>query len=217
MTSPPDPLPDDVAVLEADLAAGDGGRLVRVARGAGRVARGVAVLVFATGAAALVLGLIAARGSTVAMVIVVVLCLPALLAPVYVARRAAALGRAAAHPREVADQARDLLARVRHSPDLHALAGRLGGASGQDGLATGGSTAGHRAGRWRAGLRLARQVSNVVGQAQPDEDRHPLLVPLSPERLRGAWTGVVVALWGWAVAAVVLVVSVPVVLVRLVA
>lgn len=209
----PDPALDDVAALEAELAAGDGGRLGRYARRARAVVRALAVVVVATGALALVVGLVAWRDSPIALVVVAVLCLPAIAGPIYVARRATALADAAAHPRQVAAQAQQLVGRVRQSTELRTLAERVVSRRSGDHRSP---ISGGGPGRIRGAVQLAKLASTVVGQAQPDPERHPLLVPFTPERLARTWSAVGVSLWGWALAAVVLVVSVPALLISLV-
>ncbi len=150
----------------------------------------VALLAAATGVVALLLGLTAWGGSIVGVVVVVAVCAPAVAAPAYVARRTTALAAAASHPREVAEQARDLVLRVRSSAELATLAGQL---RHRDAMA-GGSVPRRRLGR---GLGVLRLASTVVGQARPDPQRHPLLVPFRPELLRATWLAVIVSLWAW--------------------
>lgn len=212
----PDPLPltaagpsPDVAELEAELATGDGSRLARYTARAGTAVRVVAMFVTVTGVAALAFGLVAFRESAIAMVVVAVLCLPAILLPRYVARRTKALAHAAGHPREVAAQARDLVGRVHHSAELESLATRLSLLrSGRPPLAGTPEAAGRR-GRFRQGVTMARLASTVIGQAQPDEDRHALLVPFTPERLGRTWAAISWLPWVWVLAALILVASVP--------
>lgn len=200
---------DAVGELRAELTAGDG-RLGRYAARARLVVRLLAGVVVLTGVVALVLGLAAWRDSPVGRVAVGLACLPAIAAPLYVARRTSALADAAAHPRELADQAGDLVGSLRHSPELTALAQRL-----RHRGRTATAEAGRRSGRLGRALGLARLTSSVIGQAAPDPVRHRLLVPLRPERLRSTWLAVVVSAWGWGIAAGVAMVSSAVLLVRL--
>ncbi|MGI8755134.1 MAG: hypothetical protein ACR2MB_04595 [Acidimicrobiales bacterium] len=210
-TRPPDP--GDVAALEGELVAEDGTRFVRYAHRLARLIRLVAAGVVLTGVAALIVGLAAARRSPILMVIVAVLCLPAVLAPLYVIVRTRALARAASRPRELADQARDLVGQVRDSAELRTLARRVtgdaGGRAGTDGAGRGTS-------RLRGTWQVARLASTVVGQAQPDDKRHSLLVAFTPERLRRTWFAATISVMGWPVAAIVLVISVPVLILTLV-
>jgi len=209
----PEPALDDVAALEAELATGDGARLGRYARRACMAVRALAAVVVITGLLALVVGLAAWRESTIALVIVVVLCLPAIAAPIYVARSAARLADAAAHPRQVASQAQQLVGRVRQSAELRTLAERVVSRRSSEHRSP---ISGGGPGRVRGAVQLAKLASTVVGQAQPDPEQHPLLVSFTPDRLARTWSAVGIALWGWTVAAVVLLVSTPALLISLV-
>ncbi|MGI8755628.1 MAG: hypothetical protein ACR2MB_07155, partial [Acidimicrobiales bacterium] len=62
----------------------------------------------------------------------------------------------------------------------------------------------------------ARLASTVVGQARPDDERHSLLVAFTPDRLRRTWLAATVSVLAWPVAAIVLVVAVPVLILTLV-
>lgn len=185
-TPPTDPADEVLARLAAD----DGGQLARGIGWLRRAIRAVAFLAGATGVAALLLGLAAWGGSIVGAVVVIAVCAPAVAAPAYVARRTTALAAAASHPKEAAEQARDLVLRVRSSAELTALARQL---RRRDAIAAG-SAPRRRLGR---GLGVLRLASTVVGQARPDPQRHPLLVPFRPERLRATWLAVIVSLWAW--------------------
>ncbi len=203
--------PSQVEAFERELVSGGDSRISRSLTRAARVLRVLVMAMVATGALGLGLGLVAWRGITLPLVVVVVLCLPAILLPLYVVRRTAALTEAASHPREVAEQAGDLVGRVRHSRELHTLADRLNPAGERP------SEPAPRKGRGRIAstVSLARLASSVLGQASPDKDRHPLLVPFTPERLGRMWVALVWSLWFWAASAIVVVVSIPVLLVRL--
>lgn len=207
------PVSDPVVALETQLATGDGSRLARFAARARTGAKLLVVLVAGTGVLALLVGVAAWRDQPVAMVVVALLCLPAILAPLYVARRTAALARAAAHPRDVAQQAKDLVSRVRDSAELRTLADQVVHRSPAEAA---GPVSGGRIGGIRGAISLARLTSTVIGQAQPDDDRHPLLVPFTPERLGQTWSALWISLWGWLLAVLVLVVCVPALLVSLV-
>lgn len=185
--------PEAVVELERELDAPDGGRLGAYTRRAAMAVVGLAIVVGATGLVGLGLGL-AAVDSNTGRLVVVVACLPAILAPAYVALRTRALAESAANPKELAHQAKDLLGRVKDSPDLRELADRiLHGRVGQQG----------RFGRARGAFGVARLAGKVVQEAEPDPKRHRLLVPLQPDRLRNTWLGVVVSMWAWLVAAAV--------------
>ena len=213
MTQPPNgPPPDspgaeeDVALLEAELASGDGGRLVRYSARANTVVRLLAAVICAVGVVALLMGLAAWRSSPVAMVVIALLCAPAVLLPIYVVRRTGALAEAAAHPREVAAQAHQLVGRVRDSRDLQTLARTVRSRGDADGRG------GRRLGLRRA-VTVARSASAVVGQAQPDPDHQPLLVAFTPDRLAKTWSAAIWSLWGLLLALAVLVVSIPVLII----
>jgi hypothetical protein len=204
-TPPPDPSePTDPAEeVLTRLAAGDGGQLARSIGWLRRAIRAVAFLAAATGVLALVLGLAAWGGSIVGVVVVAAVCAPAVAAPAYVARRTTALAAAASHPREVTDQARDLVLRVRSSTELASLARQLRHRDLT--AAASGSVARRSLGR---GFSLLRLASTLVGQARPDPKRHPLLVPFRPELLRATWLAVIVSLWAWLATSVLAMVAV---------
>ena len=190
----------EVAALRAELANADGTRLARYTARARTATRVLAALVVSTGVLALLAGVAAWRDNTVGLVVVTLLCLPAIVTPLFVARRAGALAMAAGHPREMAVQIQDVAVGLRDSVELRRLARLVSGRrSGQSG----------RRGKLRGALSLARMASAVVGQAQPDPNRHPLLLPFTPERLRHTWAGVIISLWAWLVASLVLLVSIP--------
>jgi hypothetical protein len=130
-----------------------------------------------------------------------------------------ALAEAAGHPREVADQARDLLGRVRTSPELRALADRVAGDRAGRTLREGGrDRASRRAtgatARLRSAASTARLASTVVGQAHPDPERHRLLIPFAPERLRATWLATAWSLWAALAAGAVALVSAAALLLR---
>jgi hypothetical protein len=198
---------------------GESSRLVRSLAIGTRVVRSVGALGVLCGLAGLVLGLWAWHGSLLAVVVVLVLTLPAVLLPTYAARRIGALLASAAHPRELVDQTRDLLRGLRSSAELKELAGlagriRSGGTAGTGRGAAAGAPRRGVVRRVRTGLRWTRLASAVVGQATPDPERHDRLVPLAPERLRATWLGTLWGLWASLVAAAVAVVSLLVLLVR---
>ena len=190
----------EVTALRAELANADGTRLARYTTRARTAARLLAALVVSTGVLALLVGLAAWRNTPIGLVTVAVLCLPAIVAPLYVASRAGAMAVAAGHPREMAVQIQDLARGLRDSVELRQLA-RL--------VSRRRSSQSGRRGKLRGALSLARVASTVVGQAQPDPKRHPLLLPFTPERLRHTWAAVIISLWAWLVAGLVLLVSIP--------
>jgi len=178
-------------------------RLGGLLSGAGRAVRMAALVLVGAGVAGLGLGLAAWHGSVLAVLVVLVLTVPAVVAPIVLRRRIAALVETATHPAEVADQARDMFGRLRGGGELTQLADRLRG--------TGPGGRGRR-GRFFQAIGVARAASSVVGLGEPDPERHRLLVPLAPQRIASLWTWLLVALWGGAVAAVVAVVAVVVLL-----
>ena len=199
----------EVAALRAELANADGTRLARYTARARTAARILAALVVSTGVLALLVGVAAWRDETIGLVAVTVLCLPAIVTPLFVARRAGTLAMAAGHPREMAVQIQDLAVGLRDSVELRRLARLVSGRRSGRRPGRGRPPEGFRPGKLRGALSLARMASAVVGQAQPDPTRHPLLLPFTPERLRHTWAGVIISLWAWLVASLVLLVSIP--------
>lgn len=207
----------DVAALDAELGAEDGQRAARLLDRLGRAIRLAAGAVAGLGVVAMVVGAAAWRRWPAVVVVVVIACLPALIAPLYVAVRARALARAASHPRELLDQARDLAGRVRDSKELRALGGQLRTVSGGRQGGSGPTSSRRRSGGWlRSGWRLARLATTVIGQAQPDDHRHHLLAAFTPERLRRTWLAATISVLATPVATLVLLVSVPVLILTLV-
>lgn len=148
--------------------------LATLARLAGLL-RPLALLVTAAGvvAAAIVVALV--RDDRPLLVLLLILCLPAIVAPLVLRRRIARLITALRHPDDAIAQIRDLAGRLADTTDLRALTARIGAKDPEGG------------GRIRRVVRTGRLVSAVVGRFGPDEDRHPLLVPFTPERLAGLW------------------------------
>ncbi len=205
---PPQPLdPETVQIAQiAEMANGYVSRLGTYARGAGAVARFVTFLVSGTGLVALLVGVAAWRHRPVVAVIVAVLCLPAILAPLRALRRTRAMVAAVSQPREMAAQARDLGTGLIGAPELdelHDLARR-------GDLSVEGDGTGSPLRKLRTFGKVTKLTTTLVGRARPDEDRHPHLVPFTPERLAGTWSAITTSLWGWLLAVVVLVVSIPV-------
>lgn len=192
----PGPASDPVAELTAEVSAGGGQRLASTVHLLRRVVWVIAALAAITGLVALVLGMAAWGHSLLGILFVLVACSPAIAAPVYVARRTSAIAHAAAQPKEMARQAKDLLTGLRSSPELVSLVNRL-----RRGAGAGASAP--RRGRLRRGVTMLRLTSAVVGLASPDPKRHALLVPFRPERLHATWVAVIVSLWAWLAAAVV--------------
>lgn len=194
-TTPDDPgsssqPPSEAATwLQARLQGSGAERLARYLRRARTGARLLAALALVIGVVGLALGLLVWGSTATGIVVVVLLSIPGVIGPLMLSRRVAALARAVAHPDQVVTQARDLVGQLRSSPELDELAARLGGLYGH-------TSPIQEVGRFRKGLRVARLGSQVVGQAQPDRSRHPLLVPFTPERLGSLWWWLSAALWG---------------------
>lgn len=210
---PPVPAPSTadqaVATIDAELVAEDGNRFGRAVGWARSGIRAVEMVILAVGILALLVGLGGWREVPIALVIVVIACLPAILLPLYVIRRTGALAVAVGHPREMATEARDLVAHMPDTTELRALAGQVARGRGTGGEATG------RLRRVRGGVRVARLTSQVIEQAGPDAERHPLLVPFTPGRLAATWSGAVWSLWALLLALAVLLVSIPALLISL--
>lgn len=188
---------DDRAQVEAALAEQDGGRISRIVRSARLAVLALGVLITASGLIALTVGLAAFRSSILAMIVIALLCAPAIVLPAYVIVRTRDLARAASQPRQLRDEAKSLLGQVRDSPELRTVA---------DGLRGRNVGAG---GKLRRGWTLARATTGVIGQANPDPTTQPLLHKVTPDRLARIWWAATWSLWGILLAVAVLVVSVP--------
>lgn len=182
--------PSESATWLQDRMDGPGGeRLARYLKRSRFWARVLTVVVATIGVVGLALGLFVWRSMPAGLVLVVLLSVPGVIGPMMLWRRVGALTRAVTHPDEVVAQARDLARQLRSSPELDELTHRLGGLYGS-------SSPIQEVGRVRKAMRVARLGSQVVGQAQPDRSRHPLLVPFTPERLGSLWRWVTITLWG---------------------
>lgn len=188
---------DDRAEVEAAIEENQGSRMAGFIGGARLVVLVLGVLITALGLVALAFGLAAFRDSIPVMIVIVLLCAPAVILPVYVIVRVQDLARAATHPRQLAEEAKSLLGQVRDSPELRTVADELRGRS----IAGGG--------KLRRGWTLARATSGVIGQANPDPENHPLLFKVTPDRLARIWWATTWSLWGIVLAIAVLVVGVP--------
>ncbi|MGI8709487.1 MAG: hypothetical protein ACR2LA_00610, partial [Acidimicrobiales bacterium] len=206
---PDDPGPaDDPAQAEGALAATrqaveDGvAHLGTLLRGAGRAMFVVGVGITLVGIFALAVGLAAWHGSVLAVAVVVLVALPAIVGPRLLHRRVSALVEAVSHPAEVADEARDLLGRLRSGEELRQLADRL---RGSHRTAGGGRVA--RGSRLLRALGTARSASAVLGLVEPDPRRHPRLVPLQPARVRSLWWWLLASAAGLVMAVVLSIVA----------
>lgn len=188
---------DDRAEVEAALAEQDGGRISRILRGTRLAVLVLGLAISGMGLVALAAGVGAFRDSIPVMILIAVLCAPAIVFPVYVAIRTRDLARAASRPRELRDEARALMGQVRDSPELRTVANGLRGRS------VG------RGGKLRTGWTLARAATGVIGQANPDPEHYPLLHKVTPDRLGRIWWAATWSLWGMLLAAGVLIIAIP--------
>jgi hypothetical protein len=186
MASPP-PGPSDPELER--VATGMATWLPRMARRARQAVLVVAAFAGLTGTVALVLGVTAWHDSVAQAMAVLVVTLPAVVAPVMTARRMRPLTAAVAHPDETARQARSYFATATRSVELDELVARAATI--------------HQAGdKVRLGgiWRTSRLVGAVIGRVRPDPDIQPLLAAFSPTNLRAVWLGVIVSWWLWLVA-----------------
>ncbi|UQE76675.1 hypothetical protein MYK68_09000 [Gordonia sp. PP30] len=175
----------------------------RFARALEVTGRGLRLLIFAIAALAALLGVIAMAVGIVTwrhadqwrlpigVMIVILLCLPAVALPIVAHRRLAPLTRAIERPDNLARQARDYAADVRSGTELSDLAS----------LAADAPTT-----LWRPGTlwRMARLVGAFTARVTPDAERQPLLAAFMPVYLKTLWLVLVVTVWALGVAVVVL-------------
>lgn len=156
-----------------------------------RAGRPFGLVIALVGAGGIVSGLLLLSSERTIAIVVIVLSVPAAVAPLLARARLGRLATALEHPEEVIVQARDLANGLRAGPELRSLFDRDGS---RDGRPRTRQRTRRSAARGRMGraARTVRSVSAVVGAARPDPDRHPLLVPFTPSRLRGLWM-----LLGW--------------------
>ncbi|MCK0440786.1 hypothetical protein MUG78_15325 [Gordonia alkaliphila] len=174
----------------------------RFARSLAVTGRGLRALLLTIAALAASLGLLAMTVGAlswqhadqwrvpVGILIVVLLCLPAVLLPVLVHRRLAPLTRSIERPDHLTAQARDYVADVRAGTELADIAA----------LASGPTSIWRPRGLWQA----ARLVGSFTGRITPDSTRHPLLAAFMPVYLRTLWLVVIVTAWALVVATAVL-------------
>lgn len=199
------PSDDDGAIgwLKRELSGDGSGRvLTTIGRGIGLLA-GFALFVFVVGVLAVILTVIAFRDERVTLVIMVALCVPALVASLLTWRWLRHLRATVTQPAEVGHQFQDLLSGFTGRPELRELADQFRNRGDA-------KRANARRGRLRGAVRTGRRLSAVVGAAEPDPDRHDLLVPLTPERAGRLFASATWSAWGlllaW-VAAITAVVS----------
>jgi hypothetical protein len=180
---------DDLAVVATELARVEPGRVAIAIRALGLGVQGACATLAATTLAAVAVGVRAWPGSVPVQGAGVALVLASAGTSLFIARRVRRLADAVSHPADVVAQARDLVGRAKGSPELGRLALRLRG-RGAAKRATG-------VGRVRRLVSSGRLVSAVIGLADPDPDRHGLLLPFTPVRLRSLWLAITAALWIW--------------------
>lgn len=156
----------------------------------------IATLAALLGAVAMVVGALSWQHADqwrlpLGVMIVVLLCLPAVSLPFVVHRRLAPLTRAIEHPENLARQARDYASDVRSGTELKELAALAGTGPGQ-------------LWRPRSLWQLARLITSLTARVTPDADRQPLLAAFMPVYLKTLWFALIVTAWAVVVAVVVL-------------
>ncbi|MFZ2511933.1 MAG: hypothetical protein WAW85_12710 [Gordonia sp. (in: high G+C Gram-positive bacteria)] len=195
--------PDRVLPAERDLSrrTAIAGTLARSLEITGR---GLRLLIFSLATLAALIGLLAMVVGVLSwqhadqwripfgVVIVMLLCLPAVTLPFLVHRRLAPITRAIEHPDALARQALDYVGDVRSGTELTDLAA----------IATRGPSR-----VWRIGslLDATKLVFAFTSRVTPDSDRQPLLAAFMPVYLKTLWLVLLVTLWSLAVAVLVLV------------
>lgn len=183
--------------LSQELSEDGGGRVLSaVGSGVGFLAY-IALAVLALGVAASLLAGFAFHDDAAVLIVMLLLCSPAVVAPLVAWRSLVKLREAVTHPREIANQLRDLISGLGVSPELSELATRLNERVGKEG------TSAVRRGRLRRSLHNARLLSKVVGIAQPDPVRHRLLLPFTPERTGRLFASFTWSAWGALLATIV--------------
>lgn len=176
----------------------------RLARSLQVTGRGLRLLIFSiatlaalVGGVAMVVGILSWRHADhwrlpLGVIIVILLCLPAVTLPFLVHRRLAPITRAVEHPEALARQAVDYVGDVRAGTELADLASIAGG---------GGPTA-----FWRIGslVHATRLLAAFTSRVTPDAGRQPLLAAFMPVYLKTLWLVLLVTLWSLGVAVLVL-------------
>lgn len=199
---PDAPIPPEGAVgwLRRELSdEGEGRILPTIGSGLG-ILRLFTVAVFVLGVVAALVSIAAFRDDTGLLVVTLLLCLPAVVAPLVAMRSLGRLRAAVTHPQELGRQLRDLVSGLTDSPEVRELVGRFRGKGGASKAAGGG--------RLRRTIRTGRLVSSVVGAAEPDPKRHALLVPFTPERTGRMFLSFTWTAWGILLATVAMAIAV---------
>lgn len=166
------------------LVNGMGGFVGQLAKRIRQLSFAVAMVACAVGACALILSLIAWRESAGLLVVAVVVCVAAILAPVFVLRRLKPITEAVAHPDETVRQARSYFSGVQSTPELSALVDEAIGLHRSQGKV-----------RLRGLVRSTRLVGSLVDSVAPDPKAQPLIAAFQPSRLRVLWLAVITAWW----------------------
>ncbi|MCB0978892.1 MAG: hypothetical protein KDB02_15665 [Acidimicrobiales bacterium] len=183
--------------LSKELSEDGGGRILPVIGSGLSFLAYIALAVLALGVAAALLAGLAFCSHVAVLAAMLLLCAPAIVAPLVAWRSLVKLRESVTHPREIASQLHDLISGLGGSPELRELATRLKERAGMEG------TIAVRGGRLRRSLHTARLLSKVVGIAQPDPVRHRLLIPFTPERTGRMLTSFTWSAWGAVLATIV--------------
>lgn len=165
--------------------------------------KGLRGLVFAIATLAALLGLIAMIVGVISwhhadhwripfgVLIVFVLCLPAVTLPYLVHRRLSPLTRAIEHPENLLVQAKSYVGDVRSNTELSDLAA----------IATQNPRS-----MWRVGglWQITKLISSFTSRVVPDPKRQPLLAAFMPVYLKTLWFSLIVTAWALVVAIAVL-------------
>lgn len=178
------------------LVAGLGGFLSQLARRVRQAAMGLAGLAAAIGLVALVLGVWAWHDSVLQLAVLAVICVPAVLAPLFVIRRLKPIAEAVAHPDEAARQARSYFSGLPATPELQELVDEAAGLQRGTGKV-----------RLRGAFRSARLLGSLVEAISPDPRTQPLVAAFHPARLRGIWLAAIASWWLAMVSSVVAIVA----------
>jgi hypothetical protein len=197
-TPPVDPTPDPTATpvppegavgwLRRELSDEGGGRILPTIGSGLGILRLFSVGVFVLGVVAAILSFAAFRDDTGLLIFTLLLCLPAVVAPIVAMRSLSRLRAAVTHPQELGRQLRDLVSGLTDGPEVRELVGRFRGKGGRGPVSEGG--------RLRRTIRTGRLVSSVVGAAEPDPQRHNLLLAFTPERTGRMFLSFTWTAWG---------------------
>ncbi|MFT3662202.1 MAG: hypothetical protein QM809_12665 [Gordonia sp. (in: high G+C Gram-positive bacteria)] len=174
----------------------------RLARALEITGRGLRLLVFTLATLAALLGAVAMLSGALiwqhadhwrfptGIVLVVLLCLPAVALPYVVHRRLSPLTRAIERPGVLLEQTRDYVGDVRAGTEIKDV---ISIAAGPD-----------RVWKPRSLWQMTQLVTAFTSRVMPDPKRHPLLAAFTPVYLKTLWLVVLVTAWSLVVAVVVL-------------